>query len=333
MQDHINKEDSFFVAGHNGMVGQAIIRTLKKSGYINKNLGGKLIIADRNDLDLTSYKKVMSWFKINKPSVVIVAAAKVGGIYANQKYPYNFISENIKIAHNLIEAAWLNGARRLLFLGSSCIYPKNSNMPIVEEELLTSSLEETNEAYAIAKISGIKLCEAIRKQYNFDAISLMPTNLYGPGDNYSNEGSHVMASLIKKFILAKRNKLTKVVCWGSGNPLREFLHVEDLGFACVKVLEKWNPDYKNSPKDKNGKNLYYLNVGSNEEISIKELALKIANLTNYDGDIVWDQSKPDGTYRKIISNKIALGYGWKPKINLSEGLRITINDYISKSKK
>ena len=321
MQDHINKEDSFFVAGHNGMVGQAIIRTLKKRGYINKNLGGKLIIADRNDLDLTSYKKVMSWFKINKPSIVIVAAAKVGGIYANQKYPYNFISENIKIAHNLIEAAWLNGARRLLFLGSSCIYPKNSNLPIVEEELLTSSLEETNEAYAIAKISGIKLCEAIRKQYNFDAISLMPTNLYGPGDNYSNEGSHVMASLIKKFILAKRNKLTKVVCWGSGNPLREFLHVEDLGFACVKVLEKWNPDYKNSPKDKNGKNLYYLNVGSNEEISIKELALKIANLTKYDGDIVWDQSKPDGTYRKIVDSSRIKKFGWEPKIPLNVGIK------------
>ena len=324
MQNYITKQDSFFVAGHNGMVGQAIIKTLKKSGYCDKSLGGKLIIADRNELDLTSYEKVMSWFKIKKPNVVIIAAAKVGGIYANQKNPYNFISENIKIAHNLIEASWINGARRLLFLGSSCIYPKNSNLPIVEEELLTSTLEETNEAYAIAKISGIKLCEAIRKQYNFDAISLMPTNLYGPGDNYSNEESHVMASLIKKFILAKRNNLTNVVCWGSGNPLREFLHVEDLGFACVKVLEKWNPDYKNSPKDKNGKKLYYLNVGSNEEITIKELALKIATLTNYPGDIIWDQSKPDGTFRKIIDSSRIKTFGWTPKIPLTLGIKKVI---------
>ena len=324
MQNYINKQDSFFVAGHNGMVGQAIIKTLKKTGYGDKNLGGKLIIADRNELDLTSYEKVMSWFKINKPNVVIIAAAKVGGIYANQTNPYNFISENIKIAHNLIEAAWINGARRLLFLGSSCIYPKNSNLPIVEEELLTSTLEETNEAYAIAKISGIKLCEAIRKQYNFDAISLMPTNLYGPGDNYSNEESHVMASLIKKFLLAKRNSLSNVVCWGSGNPLREFLHVEDLGFACVKVLENWNPDSKNSPKDKNGKKLYYLNVGSNEEISIKELALKIATLTNYPGDIIWDQSKPDGTFRKIIDSSRIKTFGWTPKIPLTLGIKKVI---------
>ncbi len=326
MQNYINKKDSFFIAGHNGMVGQAIIRTLKKSGYCNQSQGGKLIIANRNEVDLTSYEKVMSWFKINKPNVVIIAAAKVGGIYANQKNPYDFISENIRIAHNVIEASWINGVRRLLFLGSSCIYPKNSNLPITEEELLSSSLEQTNEAYAIAKISGIKLCEAIRKQYNFDAISLMPTNLYGPGDNYSDEGSHVMASLIKKFILAKRYNLNNVVCWGTGNPFREFLHVEDLGLACINALEKWNPDYKDSPKDNNGEKLYYLNVGSNEEISIKELALKIAKITNYNGEIIWDRTKPDGTFRKVIDSSRIKKFGWEPKIPLGIGIKKVIHE-------
>tara|TARA_X000000950_G_C13918534_1_gene662205 strand:- start:5144 stop:6184 length:1041 start_codon:yes stop_codon:yes gene_type:complete len=326
MQNYINKQDSFFVAGHNGMVGQAIIKTLKKSGYCNEKLGGKLIFAGRNELDLTSYEKVMSWFKINKPNVVIIAAAKVGGIYANKKNPYNFISENIKISFNLIEAAWKYGSKRLLFLGSSCIYPKDSNLPIKEEQLLSSYLEETNEAYAIAKITGIKLCEAIRKQYNFDAISLMPTNLYGPGDNYSNEESHVMASLIKKFIIAKRNNFSEVICWGTGNPLREFLHVDDLGFACLKALERWNPDDRDAPKNDNKEKLFYLNVGSGKEISIKDLAIKIAQLTKYEGNIIWDKSKPDGTFRKIMDSTRIKSIGWEPKINLNNGIKQEIHE-------
>ena len=324
MQNYINKKDSFFVAGHNGMVGKAIIKTLKESGYCNEEVGGKLYTQERSELDLLSYQAVNSWFKSTKPKIVIVAAAKVGGIYANQENPYNFISENIKIAQNLIEAAWRNGAKRLLFLGSSCIYPKNSRLPIREEQLLSSFLEKTNEPYAIAKIAGLKLCEAIRKQHNFDAISLMPTNLYGPGDNYKDEESHVMASLIKKFIFAKRNKKNEVICWGSGRPLREFLHVDDLGCACVQALEKWNPDDKEAPKNQNKESLYYLNVGSGEEISINDLAKKIAEITNYKGKIIWDKSKPDGTYRKIIDSSRIKLIGWEAKVNLTRGLKKVI---------
>ena len=267
MFNYLKKNDSFYVAGHNGMVGSAIVKALIKKGYCDEKSGGKLYVKSKKELDLTSYENVLSWFKINKPSIVIIAAAKVGGIYANSKYPYEFISENLKIQQNIIEAAWVNGTRRLLFLGSSCIYPKFSNLPIQEEELLGSYLEKTNEPYAIAKIAGLKLCEAIRNQYGFDAISLMPTNLYGPGDNYHSKNSHVLAALLKKFILAKKNNSKNVTCWGSGKPLREFLHVDDFALACIYVLEKWNPDDNYAPKN-NDEKLYYLNVGSGEEISI-----------------------------------------------------------------
>ena len=320
MKSLIRKQDSFFVAGHKGMVGQAVIRALKKNGYCNQKHGGSLITQTKNQLNLTNYSDVSSWFKNNKPNVVIIAAAKVGGIYANYKYPYEFISENLRIAHNIIEAAWLNGTRRLLFLGSSCIYPKNANIPIKEEELLSSYLESTNEPYAIAKIAGIKLCEYIRKQYNFDTISLMPTNLYGQGDNYDSEKSHVFASLIKRFVLAKQNSLKYVTCWGTGKPMREFLHVDDLGSACVYVLEKWDPDSIESPKDKNKKTLSYLNIGTGEEISIKNLAAKISLITKYDGEIIWDIDKPDGTYRKVLDSSRLKSIGWEPKISLQSGL-------------
>ncbi len=330
MNNLLSEKDSFFIAGHNGMVGNAIKKALKKRGYCNKANGGKLYIKTRKELNLCCYKDVMQWFKVNKPKIVIIAAAKVGGIYANYTYPYEFISENLKIAQNIIEASWKSGAKRLLFLGSSCIYPKNANLPIKEEELLTSSLEETNEPYAIAKISGIKLCEAIRKEYKFDAISLMPTNLYGEGDNYCTESSHVMASLIKKFILAKRNNLNEVNCWGTGKPLREFLHVDDLANACVHALEKWDPDDYSAPKYKNGEKLLYLNVGSGEEISIKKLAEKIALLSEYDGNIVWDNEKPDGTFRKNLNISRIRSLGWEPKISLTDGIKKVIKD-INKS--
>ncbi len=329
MKDLIRKEDSFFVAGHKGMVGQAVIRALKKNGYCDPKYGGNLITQTKNKLDLTNYSDVNDWFKINKPNVVVIAAAKVGGIYANFKYPYEFISENLRIAHNIIEAACLNGSRRLLFLGSSCIYPKNANIPIKEEELLSSYLESTNEPYAIAKIAGIKLCEYIRKQYNFDAISLMPTNLYGPGDNYDSEKSHVFASLIKRFILAKKNNIKSITCWGTGKPMREFLHVDDLGSACIYVLEKWDPDSIESPKDKNNKSLSYLNIGTGEEISIKNLANKISLITKYNGKIIWDNEKPDGTYRKVLDSSRIKSIGWEPKISLQTGLIKEIN-YIQK---
>ena len=326
MENLIRKDETFFVAGHNGMVGSSIIKTLKKKGYCDNKNGGKLYKTSRKELDLSSYQDVMKWFRVNKPKNVVVAAAKVGGIYANYKYPFEFISENLKIAHNIIEAAWRNGSKRLLFLGSSCIYPKNAILPIKEEQLLSSYLEKTNEPYAIAKISGIKLCEAIRKQYKFDAISLMPTNLYGPGDNYCDESSHVMAALLKKFILAKRNKLKDVKCWGTGKPLREFLHVEDFSNACVHVLEKWNPDNLDSPKYDNGEKLLYLNVGSGEEISIKDLAEKIALLTEYEGNIIWDNSKPDGTFRKNLDITRISSLGWEPKVTLTNGIKKLIKD-------
>ena len=326
MKNFLTKKDSFFVAGHNGMVGNAITKALKNKGYCNQENGGELFKINRSQLDLCSHKDVMNWFKINKPEIVIIAAAKVGGIYANYKYPYEFISDNLKIAQNIIEAAWKNNSKRLLFLGSSCIYPKFSNVPIKEEELLASKLEKTNEAYALAKIAGIKLCEFIRTQYNFDAISLMPTNLYGPFDNYSDTESHVMASLIKKFILAKRNNLKEVVCWGTGKPLREFLHVNDLGYACIHALEKWHPNEDIAPKDKDGKELFYLNVGSGEEISIKNLADKIALLVGYKGKITWDKKKPDGTFRKKLDISRIKSTGWLPKINLDDGIRSVIKD-------
>ena len=325
MFNYLKKNDSFYVAGHNGMVGSAIVKALIKKGYCDEKSGGKLYVKSKKELDLTSYENVLSWFKINKPSIVIIAAAKVGGIYANSKYPYEFISENLKIQQNIIEAAWINGTRRLLFLGSSCIYPKFSNLPIQEEELLGSYLEKTNEPYAIAKIAGLKLCEAIRNQYGFDAISLMPTNLYGPGDNYHSENSHVLAALLKKFILAKKNNSKNVTCWGSGKPLREFLHVDDFALACIYVLEKWNPDDNYAPKN-NDEKLYYLNVGSGEEISIKELAETIAFYCKYEGKINWDQSKPDGTYRKNLDISRLNSLGWNAKISLKEGIKRLIKE-------
>ncbi len=328
MFNYLNKDDSFYVAGHNGMVGKAIVKALFKKGYCDAKSGGELYVKSKNELDLASYENVLSWFKTHKPSIVIIAAAKVGGIFANSKYPYQFISENLKIQQNIIEAAWLCGARRLLFLGSSCIYPKFSNLPIQEEELLRSSLEKTNESYAIAKIAGIKLCEAIRNQYGFDAISLMPTNLYGPGDNYDSENSHVLAALLKKFILANKDKSNNVTCWGTGKPLREFLHVDDLGAACVHVLEKWNPDDINAPRTKENEKLYYLNIGSGEEISIKDLAEKIAYYTSFDGEIHWDKTKPDGTYRKKLDISRIKSIGWEPKITLEKGIKNLIFDII-----
>ncbi len=326
MNNLISKNDSFFVAGHNGMVGNSVVRALRRNGYCDKKNEAILYTQSRSELDLTSYEKVFEWFKQNKPKVVIIAAAKVGGILANNKYPFNFISENLRIQQNIIEASWLNGAKRLLFLGSSCIYPKFSKLPIREEELLSSYLEKTNEAYAIAKIAGIKLCEALRKQNKFDAISLMPTNLYGPRDNYDSENSHVLAALLKKFIIAKKNQISKVYCWGSGKPIREFLHVDDLADACIHVLEKWDPDDPKAPRDKDGQKLYYLNVGSGEEVSIKKLANLIAKYTDFRGEILWDESKPDGTFRKNLDISRIKSLGWQPKLSLKFGIKKLIEE-------
>ena len=320
----LDKSDRIFVAGSNGMVGSAICKLLQKNGYTKNNKN--LLTSRREELDLTDSEKVHLWFSKNKPDIVICAAAKVGGILSNSKNPVNFLLENLKIQNNLIENSWKFGIKRFLFLGSSCIYPKLSQQPIKEEYLLNGSLERTNEWYAIAKISGLKLCEAFRRQYNFDAFSLMPTNLYGPNDNYHPDYSHVMASLIHKFYKASKNSQPSVYCWGSGTPEREFMHVYDLGEAVVFALEKWSPDSKDAPKDDWGRPLNFLNVGTGKDISIKLLAEKIASIVKFKGDIIWDKSKPDGTPQKKLDVSRLSSLGWQPKISLEEGILKTISN-------
>ena len=317
----ISTDDTVVVFGSMGMAGSAIIRALKRNGY------SKILKPSRKELNLLDYVAVRNWFKIAKPDVVVIAAAKVGGIFANNKFPADFILENLKIQNNIIEIAWRENVKKLLFLGSSCIYPKFSKQPITEEELLTGELESTNQWYALAKISGIKLCEALKKQYNFNALSLMPTNLYGPGDNYHKENSHVLPSLVRRFYEAKISNQKEVICWGSGSPFREFLHVDDLGDACVFALEKWDIDNINSPKDKNGSPLSFLNVGTGMDISIKELANLIAGFSGYKGEIKWDKTKPDGTPKKQLDVSRFNSLGWNSKIPIKEGLQNTINLY------
>ena len=323
----LSLSERIFIAGANGMVGSAICRAFEKLGYVNSHKNATLLIPSREELNLLNSNAVEKWFKENKPTVVINAAAKVGGILANTSQPVNFLLDNLKIQNNIIENSWKNNVKRFLFLGSSCIYPKFANQPINEESLLTSNLEPTNQWYAISKICGIKLCEAFRNQYGFDAISLMPTNLYGPNDNYHSMHSHVMAALIRKFCDAKRDNLPYVTCWGSGKPLREFMHVDDLGTAVIFVLEHWFPELDNSPKDVDGNKLYYLNIGTGKDISIFELAKLISEIINYQGRIIWDKSKPDGTPKKLLSIDRITEMGWYPKISLKDGIRKTINDY------
>tara|TARA_Y100001978_G_C23689691_1_gene433981 strand:+ start:1343 stop:2329 length:987 start_codon:yes stop_codon:yes gene_type:complete len=326
MSKFISKRSKIFLAGANGMVGKSIKKSLINCGYGLIRNKGEILCPSREELDLFDYLAVKSWFKIKKPDIVILAAAKVGGILANSNKPADFLLENLKIQTNVIEASWLSGVKRFLFLGSSCIYPSGYNKPIKEEYLLQRELEKTNEYYAIAKIAGIKLCDALRKQHNFDAISLMPTNLYGPNDNYNPNSSHVMPALIKKFLLAKKSNLPSVVCWGSGSPLREFLYVEDLADAVVFCLENWNPSSSNAPKDNFGNPLTILNVGTGIDISIKDLAKKIATIIDYQGKIYWDKSKPDGTKRKLLDITRISNLGWKASINLEEGIKRTIKD-------
>ena len=319
MEKLINQDDRFFVAGHRGMAGSAICRALKRSGYET------LLTASRDELDLLDLQAVKHWFAENEPTVVVLAAAKVGGIHANDTYPADFLLENLKIQMNVIETAWRNGVKRLLFLGSSCIYPKFAEQPIKEESLLTGALEPTNEWYAIAKIAGIKLCESLKKQYGFDAISLMPTNLYGPGDNYHPENSHVLPALIRRFHEAKESGAESVTCWGTGSPMREFLHVDDLGEACVFALENWQP----KPEE-----LQFLNVGTGVDLSIRELAEAVAGATGFLGAIHWDTSKADGTPKKQLDVSRLKALGWQARIPLEEGLRSTValfRDQVSSS--
>ena len=318
----INKKDNIFIAGHNGMVGSAVKRCLKKNGYNN------LLLPSRKDLDLLNSRSVEKWFSENNPQVVILAAAKVGGIEANSKYPADFILENLKIQTNIIENSWKKGIKRFLFLGSSCIYPKLSPQPLKEEYLLTGPLEPTNEPYAIAKIAGIKLCSTLKKQYGFDAISLMPTNLYGPGDNYHLNNSHVMPALISKFYKAKVNNEKEVICWGTGSPKREFLYVDDLAEAIVFVLE--NISSKNHLINDEGLSIDgILNIGTGLDISIKELANLISSELNFEGEIIWDSSKPNGTPRKLLDVSKSNELGWKSKTTLEKGIKLTIDNFIN----
>tara|TARA_Y100000991_G_scaffold65664_1_gene49112 strand:- start:5208 stop:6188 length:981 start_codon:yes stop_codon:yes gene_type:complete len=317
----ISNDDRIAIFGSKGMAGGAICRALKNKGY------SKLLMPTRKELDLLHFNVLDKWFELNRPHVVIIAAAKVGGIYANNNYPADFILENLKIQNNIIEIAWRKNVKKLLFLGSSCIYPKFSKQPIPEEALLSGDLEPTNQWYAIAKISGIKLCEALKKQYDFNAISLMPTNLYGPGDNYHPQNSHVLPGLIRRFCEAKEKKQKEVICWGTGSPYREFLHVDDLGQASVFVLENWDLDQDNAPKGTNGEPLPFLNVGTGTDISIKELANLIAKYVEFDGEIIWDTSKPDGTPKKQLDVTRINSIGWYPRISINDGVRETIDMY------
>jgi len=310
-----------YVAGHKGMVGSALIRVLKKKGFNN------IITRTHKQLDLINQYKVQSFFQKEKPSQVYIAAAKVGGIYPNSIYPADFIYNNLMIQSNIINSAFKNGVKKLLFLGSSCIYPKYAKQPMQEKELLTGLLEPSNEPYAIAKIAGIKLCESYNRQYGkshkLDYRSLMPTNLYGTGDNYHPKDSHVIPALIRRFHEGKIKKKNYVTIWGSGKPLREFLHVDDMAKACVYIMSLDKEKYEKHIK----KMCSHVNLGSGNEISIKQLAKILKEIVNYKGKILFDKSKPDGSPRKLMSNKLIKTLGWKPEIELKNGLKMVYSDF------
>jgi len=315
MTNLIDQADRIFVAGHRGMAGSAILRRLSQAGY------AQLLTANHDELDLRDAGATAVWMEKQRPNVVVLAAAKVGGIQANSTYPADFLLDNLKIQNNVIETAWRFGAKRLLFLGSSCIYPKFASQPIQEESLLTGALEPSNEWYAIAKITGIQLCRALRKQHGFDAISLMPTNLYGPGDNYHPTNSHVLPALIRRFHEAVRDGLPAVTCWGSGSPRREFLHVDDLAAAAVFCLEPWQPA---------GDDLQFLNVGTGTDLPIRDLASLVADAVGFRGTLNWDASKPDGTPCKLLDVGRLKALGWSAMISLEEGLQATVNDFVQR---
>ena len=327
-----NNLKKIMIAGAAGMVGNAIKRAYLKSAKHNSQTY-EILTPSRSELNLLDFQEVKNWFKENCPDIVILAAAKVGGIFANKNNPSDFILDNLKIQTNLIEISNKFKVEKFLFLGSSCIYPKLASQPIAEQELLSGYLEITNQYYAIAKISGIKLCEALAIQEGFNSICLMPTNLYGPGDNYHELNSHVLPSLIRKFSEAKNKNINKVTCWGDGSPQREFLYVDDLADACIFAIENLNLISNSFPKDKNGNPLYWVNVGSNEEISIKDLAIMIAKIVGYEGSILWDEKMPNGTPRKKLNTSVLDKLGWKSKTNLEEGIKLTLKAYNTDLKK
>ena len=305
-----------FIAGHKGMVGSAIFRKLQ-------NKPNRIVIADKRKLNLLDQKSVLSFFKRNKFDEVYLCAAKVGGIHANTTYVADFIYQNLEIQNNLIHSAYLTKVKRLMFLGSSCVYPKKPKIPIKEEYLLTSELENTNEMYAIAKIAGLKLCKAYNSQFKTDFRAVMPTNLYGQNDNYDNLNSHAFAALIKKIILAKKQNKKSIIVWGTGKPKREFLHVDDLADATVKIMNLSKKKYNKIA----GEKFPFINVGSGTDISIKDLAKLISKIVGFNGKMIFDKSKPDGTYRKLMDNKKLKKIKWKPKISLNVGIKKTISDF------
>ena len=307
----MDKSAKIYIAGHRGMVGSGIERELKSEGYNN------IVVKSSSDLDLRNQQAVNTFFELEKPDYVILAAAKVGGIVANNTYRAEFIYDNLMIESNIIHASYLNKVKKLLFLGSSCIYPKMAPQPLKEEYLLSGYLESTNQPYAIAKIAGIEMCDSYRAQYGCNFISAMPTNLYGTNDNYHPENSHVLPALIRRIILAKKNNDPKVVIWGTGTPRREFMHVDDLADACYFLLQNYNE-------------AGLVNIGWGEDVSIKELATLIANEVGYSGALEFDTTKPDGTPRKLMDTTKLTHLGWNPSINLKEGIRRTIEEVENK---
>lgn len=305
----MEKGSRIFVAGHRGMVGGAILRELLRQGYTNT------ITRTRAELDLTDQAAVQSFFSQERPEYVFLAAAKVGGIVANDTAPADFLYENMMLEMNVVHAAWRCGCRKLEFLGSSCIYPRLAPQPMKESCLLTGALEKTNEAYALAKISGLKYCEYLNRQYGTDFISVMPTNLYGPGDNYHPEHSHVLPALIRRFHEAKVAGAPEVVCWGDGSPLREFLYVDDLAGLCVFLMNHYSGDET-------------VNAGSGQEVSIKDLTQIVARVVGYEGEIRWDTSRPNGTPRKLLDISKATALGWKATTSLEAGIRLAYQDYL-----
>jgi GDP-L-fucose synthase len=305
----MQKDAKIFVAGHRGLVGSAIWRELERKGFIS--LTGRT----RAELDLTSQQDVIEFFNRERPDYVFLAAARVGGIQANDRFPADFLLENLEIQSHVIKAAQLAQVRKLLFLGSSCIYPRLAAQPLREDALLTGPLEPTNQWYAIAKIAGLKMCQAFRRQYGCDFISAMPTNLYGPNDNYDLATSHVLPALIRRFHEAKMEGLPEAVLWGTGTPLREFLHVDDLARACVFLMEHYSEEEP-------------INVGSGIETSVRDLATLVSRVVGYSGRIAWDTSKPDGTPRKLMDNSRILGLGWRPGIDLETGVRLAYEDFV-----
>ena len=308
----MNLQSRIYVAGHRGMVGSAIVRQLQKQGYNN------LILRTHSQLDLTRQHEVESFFAAEKPEYVFLAAAKVGGIVANNSAPADFMYQNMMIEMNVIHSAWRNGCKKILFLGSSCIYPRLAPQPMRENCLLTSALEPTNEAYALAKISGLKYCEYLNRQYGTDYISVMPTNLYGPNDNYHPENSHVLPALIRRFHEAKINGLQTVICWGDGTPLREFLYVDDLADLCLLLMNNYSGNET-------------VNAGTGKEITIKDLTQTVARIIGYKGQIEWDTTRPNGTPRKLLDISKAQSMGWNPATSLEEGIRLAYMDFLQQN--